>query len=209
MDNTTAVSSPAPISIPAPKHWNGTGLISGRHFVRPTNSCAVDPVREMEVIRELRAIRARSNDPAPITSRTLSNLNFLLKRHKLTGFDCDYVRGLTEEQGQFMEHFARTFYDGKRQVTAGLSEAEINANEVVRKEANQRRYNLKTADAMARLDSFFDYKAFPLENLQADDLDPETLLILRESAAEMEALKALPRRKKRRKKSSETTPSPA
>lgn len=92
------------------------------------------------------------------------NLNFLKKRHSLSGFDSDYVDKLGDAESAWLERFSRNYYDGLR---AGQSEDHF-------KEANRRRYRSKVTDAMTKI-------GFSLEDVDSesiDNLDPEKILLM-------------------------------
>jgi hypothetical protein len=100
-------------------------------------------------------------------TRALRNLNFLLRRHRQTGADYDYLTKLTSEQLSWLEQFTRRYYN-----------AENEADPVLRKEANRRRYSAKNADAMRIARSYEN-----LDTNNIDDLDPEKLVLLAEGRA--------------------------
>lgn len=98
-------------------------------------------------------------------SKALRNLRFLQRRHRVTGFDVDYLLKLDAEQLAWLETFARKYYNGE-----GESDPER------KKEANHRRYMSKSADAMGVSNSFTE--GYELSN--ADHLTPERILLLQD-----------------------------
>lgn len=100
----------------------------------------------------------------PITrAKTLANIRFLQRRHGLTGFDSDYLAKLSDTELQFLEDFARKYYDGHPDQPIEH-----------KKEAHHRRYMAKVADG-------FKGAIYEIPDTQIDDLDPETLYLLKES----------------------------
>ena len=95
-------------------------------------------------------------------SNATKNLKFLKRRHELTGFDCDYLDKLNTEELEFMEGFAREFYEGSSD------------DAQQRKAGNRRRYSAKQADALRLAGELS-------PTVLVDDLNPEKLLCLLEA----------------------------
>ena len=96
--------------------------------------------------------------------KALRNLRFLQARHHETGFDSDYLTKLSLEQLEFMEKFAREFYDGDSD------------DPHQKRLGNRRRYSAKAADAMR--------VAGGLPTTVYGNLNPEELLAYRENHAD-------------------------
>ena len=94
----------------------------------------------------------------------LRNLKFLQRRHGLAGMDMDYLGKLSNEELEWLEGFSRNFYGG------GKAQSPEH-----KRESTHREYMAKRADAQCIAEPLSDAES------QHDDLDPETLLILRES----------------------------
>lgn len=101
-------------------------------------------------------------------SKARKNIKFLKKRHKVTGFDSDYIDKLNDDELKFMEEFARNYYDGE------------DPDPDYRAESNYRRYRAKKADAMSMASS---KGVEVLSDMLVDDLDPEKILQIKEDLA--------------------------
>jgi hypothetical protein len=97
-------------------------------------------------------------------NKSLRNLKFLARRHKLCGFDADYLDKLSPDELVWFEDFARKYYEGDGET-----------NPLYKREANHRRYMAKKADAMSMSTELTDQH---MEH-DLDDLTPERLLLLK------------------------------
>lgn len=92
----------------------------------------------------------------------LRNLQFLLRRHRQTGCDIDYLLKLNSTQLEWLEQFVRNFYDG------------ADRDPVQRRTANHRRYMSKGGDCMA-------YRSLAKPVDPTDNLSPEKIILLGEA----------------------------
>lgn len=102
--------------------------------------------------------------------RLLKNLKFLANRFRRAGMLYDpYFETLSIEDLRWIEDSSRKYYAGENE-----------PNEAYRKEANARRYRACDADVMAN-HAVVSLEDCGEDELGYDDLDPEKILLLKES----------------------------
>lgn len=94
-------------------------------------------------------------------------LAFYANRYARSGFDMDYLEGLSDENAALMLSFAENYYGGKRE----------GQNEEHRREANRRRNAANRSDIQT---NYCDDLGEEHAAEGIDYLDPETLLLLKE-----------------------------
>jgi hypothetical protein len=112
------------------------------------------------------------------------NLKFFNNRHEEAGCDFDYLDKLSPEEAQWLETFTRGYYTGDKQAIKEQATSASPPEDEQVKESNRRRY-MNTPDSNGKMGAEALLKRsglnVDLEFLQEDDLDPEQMLLIKES----------------------------